>query len=1331
VFEATPGTYELHASASGYTDVSLAVEIKAAAEEEQRLVLSRERPGEETRKGETEREGEADLVAGRFRTFAEARTQKGGRFPSEGRERALEERRSMLDEDVLNRSLRVEHIDQPLHSASFGDLGAWVRVQAHERGRFGRRFLAINYDRDKIGWVDPATIRVFEYVPRKSTFVLVRESGVDVERATAWAHIDGPGTYCLIGLPSHPGVLDTVRAFCRLRDPTDQERRRLCDLVLCSPERRRLAPPGGTGLDACEFCRQIEIPRGGMPECQLLDRPPGPPPGPPPSGPCSWVALGPRNINGRIRAIAVHPFVGDTVFAGTANAGVWSTSDGGQSWKPLMSQEAALEIGALAVHPTDPANPTGDVTIYAGTGEPTTWPGYKGVGIYKSTVSGAPGSWVLTGAIASPGGDRWAVIVVDPTSLSTDPTTTLVWAGGPGGLYRSTNGGGSWTPVQIAGATRAVEDLALDPANPAIVYAATQNGGIYRFDPTSSTWSTFNAGIPFFPQLARIGIGRSAPHTIYAKLDETVYRYDTGSATWVSLGNHGGATYGYWNNCLAVDPEDSNIVVVGGYSVERTYDGGTNWQSPGVGHEDQHAVTFDAGNHLTVWMGNDGGIFRGNYASAADTGTWTKRSFGMTITHFNSLAHSPAGPGVLGSGAQDNGSIRTTGGLTWDKPMGGDGGGYAFDPADPHLMYAQFTTVGVNGHPWKSTDGSGFSPADSGFGDGPFVGKIVLDPNSPPEPNRVLFAAGTNQVMRSSNSAGSWSASSGALGANPSALAVAPTSSAVVYAGTEGGRVYRSADGGTTAGGWQNITTGTLAGSATLSPRMASDIAVHPTDPNTLIVGFSGFSTGPGGHIYRGTSSDGFASWGWQDISSNLPNAPVNAVAVHPSTPSTMWCGTDVGVFETTNGGMSWMPFNNGLPNVIVFDLQIDPAGDVLRAATYGYSSWEIRLAPACPQVDLYVRDNKLDTGESPALSHVPDPTALGASVYWWESADVKTDAYPYGATLVDGIDFDEFAHENPIRQDATHPNPNRLYVQVHNRGPQPTHNVRVKAIWADATVAVPPLPSDFWGSFPTHWTASSPWSEVDPAQPYQSIAQLDPHEPKVLTWSFAIPSTAAEHSCVLIVVSSDEDSPSRSDANPSDHDVSQVAPADKHVALKNLKVLTGGSPPPAGGSPPSRGGVPLGAMIDFNNPSSWDGVFDIVFDHGTLPPATRVSLLLPNLKLRVPLSDLDVPARRIVGSKGWWSKASGIRTRGLRHEIQLSKSRRRDPCTGHDLTELTGVVIGVGERIRGALVFTLGQGLKPGENCRCALIQMAGTRQVGGHTFELRIPPRDVVGPH
>ena len=430
------------------------------------------------------------------------------------------------------------------------------------------------------------------------------------------------------------------------------------------------------------------------------------------------------------------------------------------------------------------------------------------------------------------------------------------------------------------------------------------------------------------------------------------------------------------------------------------------------------------------------------------------------------------------------------------------------------------------------------------------------------------FRVARDQVYRTNNSASTWTPSSPSLGGGDvNSIAISRTSSAIVYVGTGSGKVWRSSDNGASMSNWTDITVGTVSGGATLPTRSVTDIVVDPTNPNIVYVTFSGFeSSTPAtpGHVFQGTSTDGGISWKWENISSNLPDIPVNAIQVNLTSANLLYLGTDVGIFATTDGGISWQEFEPGLPNVVITDLALNSSGDLLRAATYGRSMFEIQLKCTCADVDVYIRDNKLDTGHTiPSPSSVLDPTKPGSLLYWWESADIKIDSYPYYPvdSLLDGIEFDLSTNEDVIRNDAFHPDPNRLYVQVHNRGPLPTHNVKVKVLWLDCAAATPLIPSDFWSNYPNDWTTASDWKTVDASTPFQTIPELQPNTPKILMWNWTVPPTASDHVCILGVVSSDEDPVSRSDAVPDYHKSWIIVPNDKHITQRNLHIVTAPAP--------------------------------------------------------------------------------------------------------------------------------------------------------------------------
>lgn len=1331
LFDLPADTYVIHVEADGFKPGRETIAVAGGEQASRDVVL---RPADEPGTGkdrgrnyEDEDEGEKDLVDGRFEFFLSLRTPAPRRalrtraFPIDARTRALEHARRMSGLSVAGLGVGVTRIDDPVPRSSFGSAGAFVEVKGARRKPFTPTVLTVPYDRERVSGLDRTTLRLFRIDPAGRRFTIVKGSGPDLRAGVVQGPIDSPGIYGIYGLPSSPAVRRTMDLFCTFHERLRREagagagglQRRICDLILCAGD---ISGPG-PGTDICDLCVGMDVGPDGLPECQIPLTP-----GPVVVPGCNWTCIGPRNINGRVRSLAIHPTDGNIVVAGTGTGGVWLSRDAGQSWNPLMRDEASLSIGAVAVHLTDPANPAGPFTIYAGTGEPTWWPGYAGVGVLQSTDSGA--SWTATGALPAPGNVGFSTILIDPASVTSNPATTILYAAGmPGGLYRSGNGGGTWTTL-LAGAVQAV---AFDSAVVGGLFAAVANQGISRFDPSTSTWAAFNAGLPAaIPQLVLVAIGRSAPNRMYAKLDQTVYVFDTATATWASLGTHGGTTYGYWNNVLEVDPADSNIVLAGGIGMERTSDGGATWKGvPGL-HSDQHAAVFDSTNHLTIYAGNDGGVYRGAYSSATSVGAWAKTSDGLVVTEFNDVGTSLGAFDVVGGGSQDNGTNRTAGGLTWDAILGADGGYFVVDPTDPHVQYAESQNGGIA----KSTDGgASFAGGSSGFPGGPWVTPILLDPTSPPEPNRVLFAGGSSQVYRTTNSAGAWTASSPALGGEVLALALAPTSSAVVYAGTGSGRIWRSSDNGATAANWTEITTGTVAGSATLPSRAITDIVVHPSDPNTLFITFSGFDAGTPatpGHVFRGVSADGSATWMWTGVTANLPDIPANAIELLPSAPTTLFVGTDAGVFRTTNSGASWTTFGAGLPSVIVSDLAMDDSGTLLRAATYGRGMWQIRLTPSCLDRDVYVRDSKCDTGERiPSPSGISDPTIPGATLWWWESPDVKVDAYPYFPVdaLFDGVEFDGATAEDVVRNDASHPNANRLYVQVHNRGPLDAHNVKVKALWADASAGLPVLPADFWARYPNDWTAAANgWNTVDPVVPFQQVATLAPNTPKVLRWNWNVPASANQHTCMLVVASADEDPVVRSDASLADRQLWNLVPNDKHVALRNLHVITGSAP--LGGAP-----LPLLAWLDIHNPFPYPRFFDLMVDRGALGRGARLVVALPKVMARPDLAGLAAPGIRMQATrrKGWWTAAlKGGGTSGLIHAAEIAHPTD-DPC--RRLARIPDLLVHPAKPLRIGIVVQAAAGARPGETGRFSIVQLADGAVIGGSTFELRIPPQPVEG--
>lgn len=996
----------------------------------------------------------------------------------------------------------------------------------------------------------------------------------------------------------------------------------------------------------------------------------------PVAGVCNWISIGPRNINGRIRSMAIHPTNGDIVYAGAAEGGVWRSTDAGQSWYPLMQYELSIAVGALAIDPTNPN------TIYAGTGEPTTWPGYEGVGVLKSTDGGA--TWSLTGAI---GNGHIARLAIDPTN-----TNIVYCAGFPGGLYKTTNGAVNWSLILSGDVT----DFVLNPSATNTLYAGIRNDGVYKSTNGGGTWTKLVGGLPAMASnRVMLSLCVASPQTVYAKLDQTVYKTTNGGTNWTNLGNHGGSTYGYWCTYVAVDPTDPDIVLAAGVSLERSTNGGASWTSVLGGtnweidrlHPDQHAMVFDPANHLRIYAGNDGGV----YLSTDGCNTWKKVSDGLIVTQFYDVGISTATPSMLGGGTQDQGTDATVGGLTWHYLFDADGGFLVFHPTDPYTMYGETQNNWIR----KSTDGgASWSGATSGLtGSGPWIGAIVMDEATP----NTLFT-GRQEVFRTTNGAANWSASSPTVGGSVLAIAIAPSNHQIVYAGTSSGKVWKSTDGGATLANWSDVT------SAPLPNRYLKDIAVDPTDPDIIYVTFSGFSsstpTTPG-HVFR--SADGGATW--TDISGTppsiaaLPDIPVNAIEIDAHNPNILYVATDIGIFRTTNLGGVWTVFEPGFPQVAVEDLKLDESRDILTAATHGRGMWQIKVGPAatCFDVDIYIRDDFLDTGEQiPSPSNVADPFSvvrggsIGDKVYRWQSSDIKVDTQPYYTpdALFDGVEFDrDLLHDNPVRTQL-----NRVYVQVHNRGPFNANNVTVKILWADATAGLPPLPPDFWTNYPNDPSNITVWH---PIGTYKAIPVLEPTRPVTLFWNWTPPATAATHSCILAVIDSLDDPIPAANKSLS---VNWLIGNEKHIALKNLHVVNA-SPGPGPG--PST-------EINFYNDTKELQLYDFVIDRKFFPIEGELSLKFSKLKTLRPLEQSVKGVEIVEGGEGY------------RYMLRITSPK---------VAVIKDVILEPHEWVKAQIEITIPPEAKPGSRYRFTIMQRRGEEILGGSTYEVRTGVRLTFG--
>jgi photosystem II stability/assembly factor-like uncharacterized protein len=709
----------------------------------------------------------------------------------------------------------------------------------------------------------------------------------------------------------------------------------------------------------------------------------------------SWTLIGPQPtstpfafnpVSGRATALAVDPTNSDIVYLGGAEGGVWKTTDGGTTWTPLTDNQPSLAVGSIAI---DPQNPQ---TIYVGTGEEN-FAGnlYAGAGILKSTDGGS--TWTqLAGPFVGPfgsqspycGGGYIGSLAVDPGNSQVLLAGVLFQCSVGSGIYRSSDGGSTWTEVLGTPQTPyVVTGLVFDPTNGNNVYAAVgqsssgTNDGIWKSTDGGLTWKISNgSGATAFPgsSAARISlaIAPSSPTTLYAGAASTasgstsllgVYKTTDGGATRTQLASapqycspDPATAQCYYDNVVAVAPNDPNIVLLGGSeSATKPYastlylslDGGSTWQditadsSGNAIHPDMHSIAFSK-DGSKMYVGNDGGIWSTPLGSTGIE-TWTDLNQTLALTQFYpNMSISPVDPNEAFAGSQDNGTQEYTGNLTWDWIGCGDGGQTAFNPVDLNTLYitCQYVPPNTGDFLFKLTASPPTAvAADNGIDGtdrGAFIPPLTMDPS---DPNTLYF--GTYRIYKTTDGGSSWTpvsydlttGSQGIL-STISTIAVAPSDHFVVYAGTYDGNISEGFDpqAGSSWGILANF----------LPHRSVTAITVDPTNPFLIYATFSGYSGFGGdsqGHVFRNNGGGT-----WTDISGNLPNVPVNDIVVDPDFANTLYIATDVGVFATTNGGTTWAPLGTGLPTVVVMSLKLHHATRILRAASYGRSAWDIQL---------------------------------------------------------------------------------------------------------------------------------------------------------------------------------------------------------------------------------------------------------------------------------------------------------------------------------------------------------------------------------------------------
>jgi len=541
---------------------------------------------------------------------------------------------------------------------------------------------------------------------------------------------------------------------------------------------------------------------------------------------------------------------------------------------------------------------------------------------------GGLGEWTSAGP---EGATSWS-IQIDPQA----PMTLYVAAQG---VWKSTDGGSSWSCASQGMAYKITRAIAVDPVNQGTVYAGTYGAGVYKTIDGGSSWSEVNAGLTG-DRVTALAVHPTTTSTIFVGLcPGGVFRSLDGGALWVSVNNGIGADESVIE--FEIDPTAPETVFAGtSRGLFKSTDGGVSWEDLGdlLPNYAVQAVSVDPTNSATVFVGLEWG---GIYKSVDGGVSWQDSSSGLTVLNVESIVVDPLTATTVFAVTEGGGIFKSVdGGATWVAKNDGlsflAGSDLCLSPIDSDTIFLATQGAGI----YKTTDGaSTWVSANTGF-HAAWVDALVSIPGVPGS----IGAGGWNGVWLSTDGAGSWQSINGDLGdIAVGALAGDPVDENVMFAGTWSG-LYRTEDGGSTwvrrdegltslyfemvatdpevtdrlyVGVWDGLHVSDDGGESWSRPstgpqgKRVLSMAFDPTNPSTMYVG-------AWGGVYR--SDDGGESW-----TSSLDEERIWDLAIDPDATNTVYCCTYNGVFKTVDGGSSWTAAGNGLTEDYCWALVVDP----------------------------------------------------------------------------------------------------------------------------------------------------------------------------------------------------------------------------------------------------------------------------------------------------------------------------------------------------------------------------------------------------------------------
>jgi photosystem II stability/assembly factor-like uncharacterized protein len=686
--------------------------------------------------------------------------------------------------------------------------------------------------------------------------------------------------------------------------------------------------------------------------------------------------IGPAVMGGRISDIAVSPARRSTWYVAVGSGGLWKTTNAGITWQPVFDEQPSYSIGTVVLDPSSP-----DV-VWVGTGENVSgrhvgW----GDGVYRSRDGGR--SWQRVGLERS---QHIGKILVDPRdgNIVFVAAEGPLWSsGGQRGLYKTTDGGETWTAVLEIDENTGVTDVEFDPSDPDVLYAAAYQrrrhiwsllaggpeSGIYKSTDGGANWRRITTGLPE-GDMGKIGLAVTPadPDAVYATIEANdsergFYRSRDKGESWQRRNSYiSGGTGPHYYQEIEASPRDPDLVYQMDVFLQVTRDGGASFSNLGTGaekHSDNHAFWIDPddGNHLLA--GTDAGLYE-----TFDEGTTWRHFPNLPVSQFYKLALDNSEPfyNILG-GAQDLGTLfgpaRTMNAegvrnRDWYVPMGSDGYGVAFDPENPHTMYLETQQGNLYRYDRRSEEALDIQPQPAP-GDPPerwnWDAPILVSPHAS---NRLYF--GSQRLWRSDDRGDSWTALSddltrdrnryelelmgrvwsvdalydnGAMSkyATITAITESPIAEGVLYVGTDDGLIQTSEDGGRN---WRMAAV--LPGVPEFS--YINDVEASQHDPNTVFAVADAHKIGDfTPYVFASTDRGGT----WRSIAGDIPAGTIVwALQQDYENPNLLFLGTEFGIYFTPNGGTNWLELGGGVPTIAFRDIKIHRRDEDLVGATFG-----------------------------------------------------------------------------------------------------------------------------------------------------------------------------------------------------------------------------------------------------------------------------------------------------------------------------------------------------------------------------------------------------------